>query len=458
MRSDRSFLGFTTLVAAAVLSACSPKAGTSALPNETSLQQRSLPRQSGDERDGGAPSSPHIKHVVIVLQENRSFDNLFGTYPGADGATQGLTHTGQEVPLTESGLVIPVGLHNSYQAYTIEYDGGKMDGWDLDPVKGGRSTLYHYQYVNPSDIKPYWTMANQYVLADHTFTTSGSDSYIGHQDIIRGGTEINSTESIMNAPTSHPWGCDAPPGTATSLLNNKRQFLAAKGPFPCYTFSTLRELLDAKGISWKYYVQPIDGSFAGPIWNAFDSYSAVRNGPEWQTNLAIPTTFFTDVSANALADVTWVIPDYRNSDHPGAEVDNGPSWVAQIVNAIGQSPYWNSTAIVITWDDWGGFYDHVRPPQLDYTGLGFRVPMLIVSPYARAGYVDHKRYEFGSILKFVEDNWGLGRLGTSDTRATSIVHAFDFKQSPRAFTPIPALKSKDFFLRQPPSNHALDDE
>ncbi|MGB6520742.1 MAG: alkaline phosphatase family protein, partial [Candidatus Cybelea sp.] len=170
---------------------------------------------------------------------------------------------------------------------------------------------------------------------------------------------------------------------------------------------------------------------------------------------------FNDISSNALPAVSWVVPDGQNSDHPaqklwGIHKDTGPSWVAQVVNAVGQSSYWNSTAIVVVWDDWGGFYDHVAPPQLDYTGLGFRVPMLVVSPYAKPSYISHTQYEFGSILKFVEENFDLGSLGTTDQRATSIGDVFNFSQKPRKFSPIPAEFPRSYFLHERPSNMPVD--
>ena len=155
----------------------------------------------------------------------------------------------------------------------------------------------------------------------------------------------------------------------------------------------------------------------------------------------------------------------RDSDHPGGHHDTGPSWVASIVNAIGESSYWNTTAIVVVWDDWGGFYDHVPPPFFDtWGGLGFRVPMLLASPYAREtapshpGYVSHTTYEFGSILKFVEQNWNLGTLGATDERAASLIDCFDFTQAPRTFTHIPAKYSRSYFLRQPYSYKPVDTE
>jgi phospholipase C len=190
----------------------------------------------------------------------------------------------------------------------------------------------------------------------------------------------------------------------------------------------------------------------------------VRYGPEWTTNISSPeTNIFQDISNNALPAVSWVIPDGQNSDHPaqgywGIKTDTGPAWVAQVVNAVGESPYWDSTAIVVVWDDWGGWYDHVAPPQLDYTGLGFRVPMLVVSSYAKKGYVSHTEYESGSIVRFVEDTFNLGQLGTSDVRATSVGNVLNFNKAPRTFKPISAKQSKAYFLHEHPSNMPVDTE
>ena len=180
------------------------------------------------------------------------------------------------------------------------------------------------------------------------------------------------------------------------------------------------------------------------MWNAFDAIHAVRYSPEWKDNVISPETeVLKDAAAGQLPAVTWVIPDAVNSDHLRAR-RTAPTrvrdWIASVVNKIGKSPYWNSTAIVIVWDDWGGFFDHV-PPKLYGSGqLGFRVPALIVSPYVAKGedFSAQTDYEFGSILKFVEQTFGLGSLGTTDVRATSIANAFAFSKRPRSFTPIPA--------------------
>jgi phospholipase C len=290
------------------------------------------------------------------------------------------------------------------------------------------------------------------------FQTQGSASFTGHQALIRGNTAINASESLIDDPSNEPWGCDAPSTETVPLYTSSRQYIK-NGPFPCLSYQTLRDLLDAGKISWRYYVPGLQADNGG-LWNAFDAIRAVREGPEWSTNISSPEkNIFTDISNGRLRRVSWVIPDFTNSDHPLASSDTGPSWVAQVVNAIGQSAYWNSTAIIVVWDDWGGWYDHVAPPQLDYNGLGFRVPMLVISPYIKAGTISHTQYESGSIIRFVEDNWSLGRINLStDSRATSIVNIFNFSQAPRKFAPIAAKYSRDYFLHQAPSNKPVDTE
>ncbi|HXB84113.1 MAG TPA: alkaline phosphatase family protein [Candidatus Acidoferrum sp.] len=417
----------------------------------------------------------YIRHVVIVVQENRTFDNLFATFPGADGTRYGQMKSGSEEVRIKLKAVPLDGLcdfSHSYGNYLSDYDHGLMDGFNLEggskkcPGKAGAAP---YQFVSPSQIRPYWDIAHQYVLADHLFTTQGSGSFTAHQDLIAGGTTIGETktEALVDFPTHFPWGCDAPAGTVTSLLiaGAPPKYESDAGPFPCLKYATLRDLLDAKSVAWKYYSPP-EPHGTGALWDAFDAIKAVRDGTEWKTNVTHqPTVIFSDISDGTLPAVSWVVPDDVNSDHPGDASDTGPSWVASIVNAVGESKYWHSTAVIVVWDDWGGFYDHVRPPFFDrWGGLGFRVPMLIVSAYSREGtskqrgYVSHTQYEFGSILKFVEDVWGLGRLGTTDSRATSIVDCFDFAQSPRTFKRIPSSYSQQYFEHQPPSYEPVDSQ
>jgi phospholipase C len=452
-----------------------------------------LPSSLVNPLAGGGSGSGYIQHVVVVIQENRSFDDFFATFPGADGTTGGCMkpppsgsaapyhhrHRGsggcpsgdQYVPLQKVDLVEPCDFGHSYKNVGIDYDGGLMDGFGLEgagKICTGKAGTAVYQYVDPYQIQPYWAIAQQYVLADHTFQTQGSGSFTAHQDLIAGGTIINKarTMSLIDFPSQMPWGCDAPPGTRTSLAfwnGTKIQDEYHKGPFPCMTYSTMRDLLDAKGVTWKYYSPP-EPNGTGALWNAFNAIQAVREGPEWKTNIANTSAFFNDVTGGTLPSVSWIVPDDNDSDHPNPH-DTGPSWVASIVNAIGQSSYWDSSAVIVVWDDWGGFYDHVPPPKFDHWGgLGFRVPMLIVSPYAREtsssqpGYISHTQYEFGSILKFVENVWGLGSLNTTDKRATSISDSFDFTQPPRSFTMIPSKYSRSFFQHEKPSFKPVDTE
>jgi phospholipase C len=221
----------------------------------------------------------------------------------------------------------------------------------------------------------------------------------------------------------------------------------------------LRDLLDAGSVTWRYY-SPDVGVPSGAVWAAFDAIRAVRYGSEWSTNQVSPEKkIFTEIQRGTLPGVSWVIPDYNNSDHAGRSGDTGPSWVAQVVNAIGNSPAWDRTAILILWDDWGGWYDHVPPPGPRRAGgLGFRVPLIVVSPFAKTGYIAQAQYSYGSILRFIEDNWSLGRLGTSDRSAADFVHDFfDFKQKPRAFRPIDAPYSQRYFLQQAASHQPVDD-
>jgi phospholipase C len=407
------------------------------------------------------PPGQKIQHVIILIQENRTVDALFNGYPGADTVKQGL---GQDlndpskqitIPLKQMPLEMNLTPQNTHQQFLTSYDGGKIDGFNTIEVEHNPGS-YVYQYANPADVQPYWDLANQYVLADHTFSTQGSSSFTGHQDLIAGGTLINATEAIIDNPSNQPWGCDSPKGTVTSLITTSGDYEPDAGPFPCFTYKTLRDLLETKSVSWKYYA-PVIGTDFGDLWSAFDAIRQVRYGSEWQSNVSSTQNVLGDISGGKLASVVWVCPDFANSDHPGSKPDTGPSWVAQVVNAIGQSQYWNTSAIVVVWDDWGGLYDHVAPPQLDYQGLGMRVPMLIVSPYAKKGYVSHTQYEFGSLVKFVESTWSLGSLGTTDARANNITDAFNFRQSPRPFSAIPSKYSRSYFLHQRPSLRAPDD-
>jgi phospholipase C len=484
MRSRRASLALTVLALGSTIVACGGGSSVS-LPSLASAGVRS-----------GA-SSTKVQHIIVVIQENRSFDNFFATFPGADGTTTGQAAAmpvsiaqscpvpitkPTTIPLTEvdlqgNGFPSSYGyppnqdLPHLYAGFQLDRDAGKMDGFDLEQggVRGSGIPVctYPYQYVNPKDIAPYWDLAKEYVLADHTFQTQGSGSFTAHQELIAGGTGLSDTEALIDTPSYFPWGCDGnPQKLVTAVIKRGGKVDEYGGPFPCLSYSTMRDLLDAKSVSWKYYAVKVYPFTNCPlcqgsgIWSAFDAIKAVRYSSEWKTNVdQNPLNIFKDISAKKLPAVSWITPDGNNSDHPATTKDTGPSWVASIVNAVGESSYWDSTAVVILWDDWGGFYDHVAPPQpRDWQGgPGFRVPMLIVSPYVKP-HVEHTVYEFGSILRFMEDNWGLGTLGKNDAHSVSIGNAFDFNMSPRKFQKIGAKYSRSFFLHQRPSGKPPDTE
>ena len=471
---------------------------------------------TGSALPGGAPlgsssktaKSP-IAHVVLIIQENRSFDNFFAKFPGADGATQGEEKVKKDgkwvdetIALKQEPLVFLHDFEHCHAAFETDYDGGKMDGFDLETLgecatQGAPAGALPYQYVEESQIQPYWDIAQHWVLADHMFQTQGSGSFTAHQDLIRGGTCITSTascntpssqtKSLVDTPDGWPWGCDADKGTITSTINVSGD-VERNGPFPCSKdfpdygsdgYVTLRDRLDAAGISWKYYTPCFTGYHGngcspsqgcpdcdGDLINAFDVIWPVRDSSEWGTNVSMPqTNILNDIKNGALPAVSWVIPADDDNDHPDEPVDKGPEWVASVVNAVGESSYWKSSVIIVLWDDWGGFYDSVAPPfQDDYGGLGFRVPAMILSPYAlkgsssQGGYIAHTQYEFGSVLKFIENNWNLEPTGPTDARATSIGNVLDYKQKQRSFSAIPSKLSAKYFLSRPSTPQHGDPE
>jgi phospholipase C len=440
------------LIAALIVSGCSGSVGNNVVPT-------------------APPSSPplaSIQHVVILVQENRSFDNLFMSYPGADTTTSGACTPSQSLKICLDGKAVAlrpitlesngqpggVDIDHSHHAFEVEFDGGKMDGFNLiDYGSSGQTGIpakfYPYAYVERNETAPYWTLAHDFTLADHMFSTATASSFIAHQQLIAGTTALNATESLTDQPDNVPWGCDAPTGTVTAIINIHGVVNEFGGPFPCFTqYKTMADLLDAGNTSWRYYVAAVTDvlEFSGQVWNGYDAIKKVRYGSDWKTNISSPNTnVLSDVAKGTLPKVSWVIPTLNDSDHPASGCNHGPYWVTKVVNAIGKSKYWKNTAIVVVWDDWGGFYDNVPPPQLSYTTLGMRVPMLVISAYARHGYVSHTQYDFGSILKYIEQNFGLGSLGTSDASANSISDSFDFTQSPSAYTPVVVPSPKPCF-------------
>jgi phospholipase C/outer membrane protein assembly factor BamB len=405
-----------------------------------------------------------IKHVVIVMQENRSFDSIFGTYPGANGIPM---HNGKPTvcvpdpeahsciyPYHDPGDVNLGGGHDDTD-FVSDYDGGKMDGFIADseapspaecsktggcaPADGhGQTDVMGYH--TDAELPNYWSYADHFSLLDHMFESDAGYSLPAHLDMVSAWS--------ANCTSSDPMSCTA------DLKPTKPQFGAE------YSYTDLTYLLHKFGVSWRYYV----GTGAAPdcdtdaaicqatglgapkigIWNPLPNFDDVK--ADGQLGNIVPTTQFYPAAQNgSLPAVSWVVPNAAVSDHPPSKVSYGQAYVTGLVNSIMQGPDWDSTAIFLAWDDWGGFYDHLKPPQIDSLGLGFRVPAIVISPYARAGKIDHRVFSFDSFTRFIEDDFlGGARLdpatdGRPDPRPSvretapifaDLRSAFDFNQDP----------------------------
>jgi phospholipase C len=406
--------------------------------------------------------------VVVIVQENRSPDNLFHGLPNADIANSGVNSQGQTIPLTPVPLSEPYDLDHSHDAFVKMYDGGKMDGADkIGCIANSTGCLANPQfaYVNPSDVVPYFQLAERYTFADRMFQTNQGPSFPAHQFILAGtsapsvGSNLFAAENLIH-PKDNPngnAGCIAPPGTLVPLIDPSGK--ESSTVYPCFEHPTLSDLLSSSNISWRYYTPS-----AGSIWTAPNAIQHicvpdlahnVCTGGSWANNVILhQTQVLTDIADGQLPAVSWVIPSGQTSDHPRSNDGSGPSWVASVVNAIGNSSYWSNTAILITWDDWGGWYDHVAPPVINSYEYGFRVPLIVVSPYAKPGYVSHVTHDFGSILKFIEKVYGLPSLGYADALADDLSDCFDFTQTPLPFQPVTAKYGGSHFVKdtRPPTD------
>ncbi len=442
------------------------------------------------------PPNYNLPHVVIIFQENRTPDNLFqglcdanggvpgcGTGPGQyDIASSGVNSQQQVIALTpiNLGTVGPFpqnyDLSHAHSAFVNMCDLNsstgvcRMDGADLIPCDLPTTTCPEsaypnpqFKYVEPSDVQAYLEMAQQYAFGDRMFQTNQGPSFPAHQFILGGTSAPTATSNLFAAENGDQVknnGCFSPPTATVRLIDPTGSETSNPPIYPCYEHATLTDLLDAANISWRYYAPS-----AGSIWTAPDAIqhmcgpnNAPPNGtacvgPDWtgtapkivvgqtQSNAQV----LSDIAAGQLPQVTWVIPDGQDSDHASLNDGCGPSWVSSIVNAIGNSPYWPNTTVILAWDDWGGWYDHVPPPEVlancaqwgcGYV-YGFRVPLIVMSPYAKAGYVSHVNHDFGSILKFIETKFGLPSLGYADTNALDdLSDIFDLSQAPLVFQTI----------------------
>jgi phospholipase C len=387
-----------------------------------------------------------IRHVVFIVQENRSFNNLFMGFPNATTANYGYDTNGDKIALGSEPLATGWDIDHSSYAFLSACDGTgkipgthcKMDGWNHERVGFMGPTNAPYSYVPRSEIEPYWQMARQYVLADRTFSSNIDASFVAHQYIVA----AYSSRSV-DFPATY-WGCEGGKFDTLATLNLDRSY----GPHipACYDNPTIASEADSAGIGWRFYADRLDNDDG--IWSSYQADRAIFRGPDWKHDVINPPArFLQDVAAGTLASITWITPTDVTSDHPGLGASLGPAWVASVVDAIGASRFWNSTAIFVFWDDWGGMFDPVKPVYEDYDGLGFRVPLIVVSPYAKRGYVTHVQYETASILRYMEDNFGLSPLAAADTRANDpAMDAFDYAQSPRPFQRIAGAKPTSYWL------------
>jgi phospholipase C len=418
-----------------------------------------------------------IQHVVVIMQENRSFDSYFGTYPGADGIPMANGKPTVCVPdPAKGGCVRPFPDHADVNAggphaashARADIDNGKMDGFvkmseqaqsncadPTDPNCSGSATDDVMGYHTQSDLPNYWKYAHDFVLQDHMFEPTASWSLPEHLFQVSGWsancTQRDNPASCVNKimPTPTP-----PKGNPKNLYKQKDA--------PIYAWTDLTYLLHRDDVSWGYYVvdgtepdcqndaavscSPVHQNAKTPgIWNPLPFFDTVRNDKQLG-NIQSVQNFYKHAKKGTLPSVSWIVPSGEVSEHPPRPISSGVAYVTSVVNAVMNSPDWDSTAIFLAWDDWGGFYDHVVPPAVDANGYGLRVPGLVISPYAKRGYVDHQTLSFDAYLKFIEDDFlGGQRLdpatdGRPDPRVTvrenvkilgDLTSDFDFTQAPR---------------------------
>ena len=431
-----------------------------------------------------------FQHIVVIFQENRTPDNLFQDPVlidrGADIASSGLNSMGQTIPLSPIDLGTAGSSPQNYDlshanaAFVSMYDGGKMDGANLIPCSPAANCPPNahpnpqYMYVKPADVQPYFALAEQYTFGDRMFQTNEGPSFPAHQFIISGTSAPTTGSNLFAAenPAMSPAGCIAALTNRVKMIDPTGSESNPAPQYPCFDHPTLTDLLNTKGVTWHYYAPS-----AGSIWTGPDAIQHICQqqtvngtlsctGPDWTKNVIIPQSqVLVDIANGQLAQVSWIIPNGLSSDHAASNDGSGPSWVASIVNAIGNSPYWANTAIIITWDDWGGWYDHVAPKVIS-DGVswgsgyvyGFRVPLIVVSPYAKTAYISHATHDFGSILKFIETTYSLPSLGYADTPADDLSDCFNLTHTPATFHTIPAALKAAYFINDRRSPTDPDDD
>jgi phospholipase C len=388
----------------------------------------------------GQPQTP-IQHVVIIHKENRSFDNYFGRFPNVNGATTGELHDGTVIPLGAGVDQMPNDIQHSPQAWNTAYNNGEMNGFDL--VQGAFSNQgdnLSYTSFYEDQLPNYWAYARRYGLGDNTFHDFKGASYGNnlYRVAAQSGREDPTigNRAVIGLPhgTSRKvprWGCDEP---ADHLVQVAGISQAPSTAYPCFNFKALPNILSDNGVSWHFYVDKRDESFT---LNTLDSIAQVRYQPSLWSNVVPLEQFTTDAQNGTLPAVSWI--QSIHTEHPNSgPVCDGENESVGYINAVMNSPLWSSTVIMITWDEWGGFYDHVPPPQVDDLSYGFRIPLLVISPWTKygpqsdGGYVSSVFYSHASLLKFIEVNWDVPSLNSRDAGSNDMMDFFDFDQVPKA--------------------------
>jgi phospholipase C len=360
-----------------------------------------------------------ISHVFVIVQENRTVDNLFNGLPGANTVLSG-SYQGQSVPLAPVALATAADYDHFLSGFLSDTGCPVMVSPIPCPMNGfsppNSSSLGAYTYVEPSLTKPYFAMAEDYAFGDNMFTSHLDASFISHQYLVaaQAASAVNSPSPGGSCNGYDPYYSVSP--EITTITQNRQ---IGPDESACFTYTTIVDEMASRSpaLPWRYYE-------AAPKTNGFDWWTPFAWIPHDQSApggkiIKGPSKFLNDIQSGYNASVTWITPTRANSDHSGDgfTTNTSPNWVAHVVNAIGQSSLWDSSVIFITWDDWGGWYDHVSPPYVDDDGLGVRVPFIIISPYTKKGLVTHTLYEQASILKYIEDLFDLTPLSRADGRA-----------------------------------------
>ncbi|WCK52597.1 alkaline phosphatase family protein [Aneurinibacillus sp. Ricciae_BoGa-3] len=345
-----------------------------------------------------AETTNGIQHILFLIQENHSFDNYFGTYPGADGFPAGIEvpmRPGDPQSVAPFHFTFPMSHDNDHSWDTAHsaYNGGKMNGF----ISAER-TLDTMGYYDGTDLPNYWSYAKHFTLDDHFFSSLMGPSLPNHLYTV----------------------------AAQSGGETRNRLIPPQGE---YDFPTVAELLENAKIPWKYY-EGKSNPHSFWLWNPLPGFKSFKENSNLMSHLVPNTDYFKALRNGTLPSVAWIVPNIRESEHPPFNVQIGMWYTTDFVNALMKSPYWKNTLLVLTWDDYGGFYDHVPPPNVDKYGYGFRVPAIVISPYAKAGYVDHTQYDFTSVLHTIENRFHLKSLTTRDSEANDLGQSLNFAQRP----------------------------